>query len=688
MIRWPSRIAAIAALALALLAPISLCAGPAAAAELQLRRVILSSGGVGYFEFDAAVAGPETLALTVPLDQVDDVLKSLVVTDPSGGAATVRLPGREPLSETFRALPFGQEALASPQALLTALVGAEVRLATAGMSGRILSVTAYEVQLPNGQGRLTRHRLALATPRGLETAVLEEAGSLEFASAELARQVNHALAAIAESRVQDRRRLEIALPGQGSRTVRVGYVVSVPVWKAAYRLTLPADPAQRNARLQGFAVVENLSGQDWRGVEMTLVSGNPVTYRQRLYEAYMLQRPEAPIEVPGRILPRLDQGVVPQAPVVAAAPAPAAPAMAMLGGVAAARSRALTADSASEMAAPGAPPPPPPPAASAETQAQVMFRLAQPVTAAAGQSLMLPIVETTIPAERVALYQPEVNARHPLVAVELANEGGTALPPGIVTLYDLGTDGAATYVGDARLPVTPSGEKRLVSFALDQQTRIDADRSTDTVRGTIRIVRGVMEIATRQRAVTTYRIVTPARGAPTLIVEQARRQGWSVTEPAERDVSLTPTHYRMRRAMQPGQANQFTVVLERPVTERIEILSAGLQRLQAIVAQGDIDPRLRQALQRAADIRATQATHEEAAKRAGARIGAIVADQSRIRDNIGRVPANSELHRRYLSQLQAQENELDRLRTAQADAEQKATAARDALAEFLRNLTL
>src|SRR5437867_12986957 len=52
---------------------------PATAAELALKRVVLSSGGVGYFEYEAAVDGNATLALEVPLDQVDDVLKSLVV---------------------------------------------------------------------------------------------------------------------------------------------------------------------------------------------------------------------------------------------------------------------------------------------------------------------------------------------------------------------------------------------------------------------------------------------------------------------------------------------------------------------------------------------------------------------------------------------------------------------------------
>src|SRR3954463_9433695 len=42
---------------------------PADAADLMLKRVMLSSGGVGYFEYEAAVEGDAKLTLDVALDQ-------------------------------------------------------------------------------------------------------------------------------------------------------------------------------------------------------------------------------------------------------------------------------------------------------------------------------------------------------------------------------------------------------------------------------------------------------------------------------------------------------------------------------------------------------------------------------------------------------------------------------------------
>jgi hypothetical protein len=65
------------------------------AADLGLRHVMLSSGGVGYFEYAANVDGDAALGLDVPLGQVDDILKSLVVFDSGGGVAGVELPGRD-----------------------------------------------------------------------------------------------------------------------------------------------------------------------------------------------------------------------------------------------------------------------------------------------------------------------------------------------------------------------------------------------------------------------------------------------------------------------------------------------------------------------------------------------------------------------------------------------------------------
>src|SRR5687768_2369769 len=113
---------------LALVSFTAAAAAPTASNALELRRVILSTGGIGYFEYEGVVEGNVQMPITVRLDQVDDVLKSLVIYDSRGTAGIVSLPGQEPLKDAARELPFKLEALESSAALLRALQGADIRV--------------------------------------------------------------------------------------------------------------------------------------------------------------------------------------------------------------------------------------------------------------------------------------------------------------------------------------------------------------------------------------------------------------------------------------------------------------------------------------------------------------------------------------------------------------------------------
>ena len=61
--------------------------------------------------------------------------------------------------------------------------------------------------------------------------------------------------------------------GEGKRKVQVGYVVEAPIWKTSYRLVLSDTEAPF---LQGWALVENTTDEDWQGVRLSLISGRPI----------------------------------------------------------------------------------------------------------------------------------------------------------------------------------------------------------------------------------------------------------------------------------------------------------------------------------------------------------------------------------------------------------------------------
>lgn len=664
-------------------------ASPALAADLTLKRVLLSTGGVGYFEHEAVVEGDAELTLDLRLDQVDDVLKSIVVYDDAGNVGGVELPGREPLSQTFRDLPFGRGELNSPVALLNALQGAEITVAgPQPLSGRVLRAVPEQVVLPDGRNIVTRHRVSVITATGLRQFVLEQAEAVSFADPELQAQVDTALAALAEHRAQDRRRLTVTSRGQGRRTVRVGYVVGAPLWKSSYRLTLPKEPTVETALLQGWAVIENLSGQDWDGVELTLASGNPVTFRQALYQAYFVDRPEVPVEVMGRVLPPpADTGAIGRLETVPEelrenrARALFAP-------------KALRADEAADATATLMQAAPSRPAAAAvaaqtdEATTQVLFRFAEPVSVRAGRSLALPIADRTVPAAQVAFYQPTTDPRRLLASVELTNDGDSGLPPGVLTIYQRDAAGSVAYVGDARLAPLPVGERRLLSYAVDEKTRIDREDKRSQQISTGAISDGVLRLRRIERMETLYTLKAPAREARRVILSHPRQPGWALVKPPASDIDVTNDSYRLSAALAAGTTRTLTVVTERPRSETIGLLTLDIRQLGIYARAQELDPKLRNAFAEMVALKRVIDTAEKRLADLRAERMDIVADQARIRDNLARVPRESDIYRRYLAKLNDQEDELERLAPEIDAAEADVAAAARGLRDYIDGLRI
>ena len=283
---------------------------PAAAADLALKRVMLSSAGVGYFEYETEVDGPATLGLDVPLDQVDDVLTSLVVFDSTGAVGTVELPGRDNTRANFGNVPFGPEALRSTVDYLNSLQGVEIGVqGPRPMTGRIVHAerVAETLPAPAGQPQPTvqRTRVTILGADGLRQFVLEEADSIQVTDPDLRARIGQALEFAAprgepepapRHAAQHRRR-----PSHGARRLcRRG---------AAVEGVVPAGAAcegRRSRAPAGLGGAGEPVGRQLGRHRADLQYGNPVTFRQAIYQSYYVQRPEVPVEILGRILPSVD----------------------------------------------------------------------------------------------------------------------------------------------------------------------------------------------------------------------------------------------------------------------------------------------------------------------------------------------------------------------------------------------
>src|SRR5882724_6030501 len=121
----------------------------------------------------------------------------------------------------------------------------------------------------------------------------------------------------------------------------VGYVAATPVWRPSYRIVVQDGGAD----LQAWGIVENISGEDWKDVELSLVAGAPLAFESTLGDPVTPPRPV--VTDTGEVIAAVPEGVTslnereggevnrvgpppeapppPPAPMAEAAPAPVMP---------------------------------------------------------------------------------------------------------------------------------------------------------------------------------------------------------------------------------------------------------------------------------------------------------------------------------------------------------------------------
>lgn len=704
----------------------SLLAYSAAFAEdMPVNSVILSTSGLANFEHRAKVDGNAKLEFPVRFEQVDDILKSLIVFDSHGRLGGVTLPGKQPLAQVFKDLPFTQDQLSSPSALLNAYQGALVKVTGDEFkaSGKLLQVVPEEVSL-EGDKTVTKNRISIMTEEGIKTALLENVDSVLFEDPKIRAEIARALDAVRENGTAERRVLTVNLLGEGDRDVTLSYVVDAPLWKSAYRMVVP-EAGETKGLLQGWAVIENMTASDWKGVDLTLVSGNPVTFRQSLYQSYYVSRPEIPVQVFGRVMPRVDQGAVATAGEMEAPQEEAsyeggeqderAPlrkgklgrmelqkASPMRAGrsYAAAPGAAGGAMMAMDMAAMPAAPPMPSTmenvaqaanaAQSSEATTQVLFRFPDRFDLKSGQSLMLPFLSREVPMERVSLYQQETHPTHPLAAVEIKNDGDTGLPPGVLTLYEESAllKGTA-FVGDAQIPVLPQGDKRMVSYALDSKTTIDRTDKSMGVEDKIAIDGGVMRISVKTRAETTYTVKAPPAEARTVVIEHPKLYDHQLVTPDPKETEVSGERYRIRVSLKAGEKKAVPVILENTQWQAYSIDGMPSDQLMTFAgSRGKLDPETRKAFSALADKRREMDSIDQKVMQLEQQRNNIFQDQQRVRENLKSLTARSDVQQKYLDKLNAQEDQIAKIDAEKEKLAEQRLAKQAELSEMIAKIKI
>src|SRR5580700_6169643 len=307
------------------------------AARLPVTRVILYKNGVGYFEHAGQVRGSQDVNVDFTTAQLNDVLKSLTVLDLGKGRITgVSYNSTAPLEQRLGSLrlPVGENPTTAQ--FLDALRGARVEVHSGSMSasGRLLSIEEREVltgrDAPKGDGgdeeksggRIGLTQVSLVSDSGeVRIFDLTPATTVRVTEKEVGEEVGKYLGVVASTRDQDLRRMTISTAGDGERNLLVSYISEVPVWKSTYRIVIPNEG---KPLLQGWAIVDNTVGEDWKNVELALVAGAPQSFVQELSQPYYTRRPVVPLPENAMLSPQTHEAGLedagPPPPTAVAAP--------------------------------------------------------------------------------------------------------------------------------------------------------------------------------------------------------------------------------------------------------------------------------------------------------------------------------------------------------------------------------
>ena len=693
-----ARVVLVAACCLAAWSSRALTAEPAPT-ELPLEKVVLFTSGVGFFRHGGKVTGDASVEMSFKAETINDLLKSMVVEDLGGGTVSaVSYASRDPITKTLETFAVNLTDNPSIGQLLGRLRGARIEIeAAAATSGTIVGVEKRPVPVGDKQP-IEKEFLTLLTAEGLVTLPLDSITRIRLADERLQQELEQALAVLALGHDNEKKSVSLSFTGEGERAVRVGYVQEAPAWKTSYRLVLddglPAT-GRGKALLQGWAIVENTTDRDWTDVRMSLVSGRPISFVMDLYQPLFVRRPVVQPELFASLAPQVyGQDMADREAEFAAAD-----------GMAAARGAGRK---LARGGGPGAPAPASAPAeialnmakepeadrwsfgrsvasvAAGETLGKLFrYEIAAPVSIARQRSAMLPIVTEEVEAERLAVYDEAVLAKHPLAGVRLVNTTTLDLMQGPVTIYAGGA-----YAGDARIEDLPAGSERLLTYAVDLDVEVATraeSRPEEIV--TIRLVKGTLEIVRRLARTKTFELKNSAAEPETVLVEHPLEADWQLVEPKE-PTEKTRDRYRFAVVAEPGKPATLTVAEERRVSQQSVITSLKDDAILFFASARATSPAVAAALKEVVEAKQGIRAIETDRIRREEEIRVVDEEQNRIRQNMQQLDRQSDLYGRYVRKFAEQEDRVEELRAEITRLKDKEQAARQTLDERLASLKL
>jgi len=674
-------------------------------ARLPVKRVVLYKNGVGYFEHSARVHGNEDLAIDFTTSQLNDVLKSLTAVDLGDGhISAVRYNSIAPLDERLKALrlPFGEDVTRTD--FLSALRGARVEVNSGSntVTGRLLSVENEQRTTEKGTTYQVTVFSVMTDSGEMRSFDLSPAVSVRLAERDLTDEVGHYLNLVGSSRARDLRRMTISDSGSGERDIFVSYISEVPVWKSTYRIILPEKTGERPL-LQGWAIVDNTIGEDWKDVQLSLIAGSPQSFIENISQPLYARRPVVAFPESAMLTPQTHEATMKEeekdkqtanAPPPAAAPFASAQSVEVnglrvgtvggaLGGIPSKASRMSVPmngryfDEVAQLQGNEV-------AQGKELGDYFEYNIKQNITIDKNQSALVPILQSRIEAEKVTLWSTD-NQRA-LRALWIRNASGQILDSGTFNIVD-----GDTFAGEGLIETVHPDERRLLSYAADTAVRVTSEaEAKDLPVSRIQVLKGVMFMSREHRNKIKYTVRNADTAARQVIIEHPVREGWKLVDDKKPE-ETSASHYRFRVAVDANKTNELTVEEVHTDVTRTMLTDLTQDQVQVLAVENRVTPELQQAFRQVLDQKNRIGELQLQLANRQHELKEINDDQVRIRENMKALKGSAEekaLLQRYAHQLDSQEDRLTALHKEIGDLSKRKADEQQRLEEMVQHISL
>jgi hypothetical protein len=423
-------------------------------------------------------------------------------------------------------------------------------------------------------------------------------------------------------------------------------------------------------------VVENPTDEDWRDVRMALISGRPISFQMDLYTPLYVSRPVVVPELFQSLRPvaysgRMDKDE--DAPVNMADGSVRKPGIMIetegketvrqrLGGIAERTGmdakavngtyrRKLAEDLSKNLDLGRS-------VSTAASSARLgdffQYAIDKPVSLPRQKSALLPIVGKDVEASRVSIYNEQAQAKFPLLGLRFKNTSGQHLMQGPITVFE-----GSTYAGDARVLDLQPNEERLISYAIDLGTEVNAVPSSDSGHVlSVKAVKGIIHTVTKNRQIKTYQIKNRNEQERTVLIEHPVNNAFRLV--GDKPKETASDVYRFEVKVPPGGMKKQVVTEEQEVGNSYTLSSSNDEQIRWFLSQAVVSHKVKEGLKEAMALRwATAKTRREIAE-LQRQLGTITEDQKRIRANLRETPSTSAAHKRYLEKLDQQETQIEK----------------------------